>query len=159
MQLTWRQVMAWRTECHHLHCRAPRKKMLDVIARSGGLHTQLLSSAELTLRARVEGLDPETVHNALWQEHTLVKTWATRGTLHLLPASELSLWHNSYSHSRVDSPDLERLVDGIAEALDGRMLTREELTDEVSRITGSAELGGKIGQSWGTMDGCPSPPR
>ena len=154
MRLTWRQVMSWRTERHHLHRRAPRKKMLDVVARIGGLHAQLLSSAELTLWARVEGLDPQTVHIALWQERILVKTWAMRGTLHLLPARELTLWHsvfNSDSHSRVDSHDLGRLVEGIAEALDGRMLTREELAEEVSRITGSAELGGKIRQSWDTM--------
>lgn len=42
-------------------------------------------------------------------------------------------------------------MEGIAEALDGRLLTREELAGEVSRITGSAELGAKIRQSWGTM--------
>jgi uncharacterized protein YcaQ len=154
MRLTWRQVMSWRTERHHLHRRASRKKILDVIARIGGLHAQLLSSAELTLWARVEGLHPQAVQKALWEDRSLVKTWAMRGTLHLFPARELSLWHsvfNSHSRSRVDSHDLGRLVDGIAKALDGRMLTREELADEVSRITGSAELGGKIRQSWGTM--------
>lgn len=42
-------------------------------------------------------------------------------------------------------------MEGIAEALDGRILTREELAGEVSPITGSAELGAKIRQSWGTM--------
>ena len=163
MRLTWRQVMAWRTERHHLHRRASRKKMLDVIARIGGLHAQLLSSAELTLWARVEGLDPEAIHNALWQERTLVKTWAMRGTLHLLPARELMLWqaaiHKEPAYQKpfrpknfgVGSHDLERLVDGIGEALDGRMLTREELAVEVARITGSAELAAKIRQSWGTM--------
>jgi hypothetical protein len=40
--------MAWRTERQHLHRRASRAKMLEVIARIGGLHAQLLSSAELT---------------------------------------------------------------------------------------------------------------
>jgi hypothetical protein len=57
-RLTWRQVMAWRSERHHLHRRASHKKMMDVIARIGGLHLQLLSSAELTLWARAEGLAP-----------------------------------------------------------------------------------------------------
>ena len=163
MRLTWRQVLAWRTQRHYLHCRASGEKMLDVIARIGGLHAQLLSSAELSLWARVEGLDPQAVQRALWEERSLVKTWAMRGTLHLLPAAELTLWQAAFNtdpryrkpfwlrYFGVTSQELQRLVEGIAEALDGRMLTREELAGEVSRITGSAELGGKIRQSWGTM--------
>jgi hypothetical protein len=136
--------------------------MLDVIARIGGLHAQLLSSAELTLWARVEGLHPEAVQHALWQERSLVKTWAMRGTLHLLPSSELGLWQSVFNVDRYLKPfwlryfgvtgqDMEQLINGIAEALDGHLLTREELAAEVSRITGSAALGGKIRQSWGTM--------
>ena len=33
------------------------------------------------------------MQRALWEDRTLVKTWAMRGTLHLLPAGELPLWH------------------------------------------------------------------
>jgi hypothetical protein len=155
--------MAWRAERHHLHRRASRAKMLDVIARIGGLHAQLLSSAELTAWARIEGLDSGAVRHALWEERSLVKTWAMRGTLHLLPSSELTLWQAAFNtdprylkpfwlrNFGVSSHELERLVEGIAEALDNRILTREELAGEVSRITGSAELGAKIRQSWGTM--------
>ena len=51
-----------------------------------------MSCAELTLWTRVEGIERDAVSRALWEERTLVKTWAMRGTLHLLPASELSLW-------------------------------------------------------------------
>ena len=137
--------------------------MLEVIARIGGLHAQLLSSAELMIWARIEGLDSGAMRHALWQERSLVKTWAMRGTLHLLPSSELTLWQAAFNtdprylkpfwlrYFGVSSHELERLVEGIAEALDGRILTREELAGEVSRITGSAELGAKIRQSWGTM--------
>ncbi|NMH92498.1 winged helix DNA-binding domain-containing protein [Pseudonocardia bannensis] len=28
----------------------------------------------------------------LWTDRTLVRTWAMRGTLHLLPVDELDLW-------------------------------------------------------------------
>jgi hypothetical protein len=45
--------MALRAERHHLHRRASRTKMLQVIARIGGLHAQLLSSAELMTWARI----------------------------------------------------------------------------------------------------------
>src|SRR5579863_6208161 len=86
------QVMAWRVQRHHLHRRAPRAALLQVVAELGGVQAQLMSSAELTLWARIEHLEPEAVSHALWEERSLVKTWAMRGTLHLLPATELRLW-------------------------------------------------------------------
>ena len=43
--------------------------------------------------ARVEDLDRRAVQQTLWEDRTLVKTWAMRGTLHLLPAAELRMWH------------------------------------------------------------------
>jgi hypothetical protein len=97
-RLTWRQVMAWRSERHHLQRRATREKMLDVITQIGGLHAQLLSSAELTVWARVDSLSPQAVQHALWEERSLVKTWAMRGTLHLLAASELTLWQAAFNN-------------------------------------------------------------
>ena len=61
-----------------------------MVSRIAGLHAQLTASAELTLWARVAGLEADAVSRALWEERALVKTWAMRGTLHLLPSSELS---------------------------------------------------------------------
>ena len=87
-RLGWAQVMAWRTARHHLDERVPAKAMLDVVAEIAGVHVQVMSSAELTLAARVEGLGPDDVRCALWQERSLVKTWAMRGTLHLLPSAK-----------------------------------------------------------------------
>ena len=82
-RLDWAQVMAWQAARHHLDERAPAGAMLEVAARIAGVHAQVLSSAELTLWARVEGLAPEAVRHALWSDRSLVKTWAMRGTLHL----------------------------------------------------------------------------
>src|SRR5918996_6073590 len=89
IELTWPQALAWRMWRHHLTERAPREDMLEVAARIGGLHAQVMSSAELTLHARVEGLEREAVQQALWEDRSLVKLWAMRGTLNLLPAAEL----------------------------------------------------------------------
>lgn len=135
--------------------------MLDVVAEICGLHAQLMSSAELSLWTRLDGMEPDAVQRALWDDRTLVKTWAMRGTLHLLPSSELPLWQaglSTYRHylkpswSRafgITRADLDRLIAAISEALDGRMLTREELSEEVARLSGSAELGAKLRESWG----------
>jgi hypothetical protein len=123
----------------------------------------VLSSADLSLAARVEGLDPDAVPRALWSERSLVKTWAMRGTLHLLPAAEYPLWQAALSTRRtwesgawqrafgVTLAELERLNDAVAEALDDRLLTREELAAEVGRRTGSAELGDRLRESWGAL--------
>jgi hypothetical protein len=48
--------------------------------------------------------------------------------------------------------ELNRLTDAVATALEGRLLTREELAREVGRLIGSAAFGAKIGESsWGTI--------
>jgi uncharacterized protein YcaQ len=162
-KLSWKQVMAFRLGRHHLDERAPGGAMLEVADALCGLHAQVMSSAELTLWARVDGLEPDTVRRALWEERTLVKTWAMRGTLHLLPAAEFPLWQAALSTRRgyqagawlkafgVTTDELQRLIDAVGEALDGRMLTREELAAKVGELTGSAELGAKLRESWGAM--------
>jgi hypothetical protein len=139
--------------------------MLEVVRRLCGVHAQVMSSAELTLWARVEGLDRRAVQRALWEDRTLVKTWAMRGTLHLLPADELPVWHAALGTSRrylreaawqkyfgITLEELDRLTEAIAAALDGRVMTREELVQEVRRISGSVAFGTKLAQSsWGTI--------
>ena len=100
LKLTWAQAVAWRARRHHLDRRVPRGSLLAVASRLCGLHAQVLSSSELTVWARVNGLERNAVQRALWEERTLVKTWAMRGTLHLLPADELPLWRAALGTSR-----------------------------------------------------------
>lgn len=165
LKLSWKQAAAWRIRRHHLDRRAPAGSMLAVASRLCGLHAQLMSSAELTVWARVEDLDRKDVQRALWEDRTLVKTWAMRGTLHLLPADELPLWHSALSISPrylkpalwqkyfgITLEQLDRLTEAIGSALDGRVMTREELMREVERLTGSAAFSSQIAQSsWGTV--------
>jgi uncharacterized protein YcaQ len=159
--LTWPQALTWRMRRHHLIDRAAPAEMLDVAGRIGGLHAQVMSSAELTLHARVEGLEREAVAEALWEERSLVKLWAMRGTLHLLPAADLDTWLGAlatYDHYlkpawlrsfEITEEQLERLIEAIGEALDGELRTREELGAEVARVTRSPELEEKVQGSWG----------
>ena len=165
LQLTWPQAAAWRIRRHYLDQRAPVGSMLAVASRLCGFHAQVMSSAELTVWARVEGIDRQDVQRALWQDRTLVKTWAMRGTLHLLPSSELPLWHGALGTSRrylkstqwqkyfgITEEDLDRLTRAVGEALHSSVLTREELAQEVGRLVGSPSFGAKLAESsWGTM--------
>src|SRR2546427_11404915 len=140
LKFTGPRGAAWRIRRHPPDHRAPAGGMLAVASRLCGLHAQVMSSAELSVWARVEDLDRRAVQRALWEDRTLVKTWAMRGTLHLLPADELPLWHAALSTSRrylkpalcqkyfgITIEELDRLTEAIAAALDGRVMTREEL--------------------------------
>lgn len=162
--LTWAQVVAWRSRRHRLHERAPADGMLGLVADLCGVHAQVMSSAELTLWARLDGLDRDAVARALWEDRTLVKTWAMRGTLHLLPAKEYGFWQAALStqYVRFTKPawskasglqpdELEALIGAVRDALGGEPLTREELAQTVSRESGDPELGAALRESWGAM--------
>ncbi|MEA2973156.1 MAG: hypothetical protein QOG82_1614 [Actinomycetota bacterium] len=160
--MTWAQVGAWRMARHHLVERAPRSALLDVVSDICGLHAQLSSSAELTAWARVADLEPDAIATALGDDRSLVKSWAMRGTLHLLPSSEYGLWLgglSTYQHYLkpawstgfgISQDELKRMIAAVARALDGRSLTREELAAEVGRRTKSPALADKLLGSWGS---------
>jgi hypothetical protein len=147
---------------HHLTERAPKNALLDVVSDLCGLHAQLTSSAELTAWARVDDLEPGAVAAALADDRTLVKSWAMRGTLHLLRASEYGLWLGGLSTYRhylkptwskgfgISQDELTRMIAAVAKALDGKALTREELAAEVASITHSPGLAEKLLGSWGS---------
>jgi hypothetical protein len=162
-ELSWEQVAAWRMRAQGLAVRAPASDWLPVVERVCGLHAQVMSSAELMLHARVEGLGSDVVASALWESRALVKTWAMRGTLHLLPSEEYPLWQaalGQFEHYRragwlrgwkITAQEMEQLIETVGAALDGEPLTREELADEVVRVSGSAHLGELVRGSWGSM--------
>jgi hypothetical protein len=163
-ELSWADVAAWRARRQRLDERVPAAEMLGVTGELCGAHAQVMSSAELTLHARVDGLDPGDVATALWDDRTLVKTWAMRGTLHLLRADEYALWQAALSpqYERFTKPawsraagmtpdELERLIEAMADALDGDPLTREELADTVARRSKAPALGEKLRGSWGSL--------
>lgn len=121
-----------------------------------GVHAQVPSAAELQLGLRVAGITRTDVRRALWSDHSLVKTYGPRGTVHLFPSVELGLWNAALSAvpARSGLPEGARLtvaqtaqvIRAIAEALDGdspdrptpigAALTIDELDSEVARRAG-----------------------
>src|SRR6476620_2003185 len=89
--LTWDQVTAWRLAQQGLVPRLGRAGLREAAQRVIGAQAQVMSAAELALGARVEGLTREQVQQALWQDRTLVQTWAMRGTIHVFAAEDLPL--------------------------------------------------------------------
>jgi hypothetical protein len=153
-RLSWEQVLAWRLGRQRLVERASRTELVSVVRRIGGLHAQLMSSAELSVWARVDSLERGAVEGALWEERSLVKLWAMRGTLHLLPADELGAWLSALGtitdRGMTGHPRIDALSEAVGRALEGRVLSRDELAAAVQKLTGDRELGEWVGSSWGS---------
>jgi len=157
LALTWPGVLAWRTARQRLVPRAPRSERLEVVAQVGGLHAQVIASAELQWWTRLDEPGREDVARALWDDRSLVKTWAMRGTLHLLPAAELGLWCAALAplverglapavlnRVGVTRAEADAVAAAVPEALHGAELTREGLATAVGELTGRPALRDRI---------------
>ena len=121
----------------------------------GGIHAQVMGSAELQLAARVDGITQADVREAMWERRELAKSWTLRGTLHLHPADELRLWTAARravlgdADRETDSlSNVDAVVAAIGDALRGRQLTREALADEVAAVVGE-EPRPQLESGWG----------
>jgi uncharacterized protein YcaQ len=162
--LSWEAVLAWRMRRQHLEHRALATDLLTVASDLCGLHAQVTSSADLTLWARIDDYAPGTLEHVLWHDRALIKTWAMRGTLHMLPTSEFGEYIALLSHRpdntmkpawlrgfRITADQMTALKETIPRALTGEPLSRTELAEEVARISGDASLAEHLGHSWGAL--------
>jgi hypothetical protein len=134
----------------------------DVVRRLCGVQAQVASSAELAIRVRQRSSQPGEVGRAL-ADGRLIKTWAMRGTLHLLTPEEagayLSLmaagrtWERPswqrYFGMPIDAWDRLRPV--VREALEDGPLSREELVTAIVARPGLDHLGEVLRGGWGTL--------
>jgi len=70
---------------------APRAAVADVVRALVGLQAQDRNAALLAVGARAPGASVASVEDALSGERSVVRTWAMRGTIHLLAAEDLPL--------------------------------------------------------------------
>jgi hypothetical protein len=162
--LKWRQVNSWRLSQHCLSPRLKRQDFVKAVIRTGGIQAQVMSAAELALWARVDGLSPRDVQSALWQERTLVKTWAMRATLHLIAASEYPLyvaarslyesrnWLKYFTHFGITQTQYEAILAAVPQVLGSEPMTREQLATTLAEHIGAPELGNRLlSSSWGSL--------
>jgi hypothetical protein len=160
VKVSWRQALAWRMQ-RQLLDPIGRVPVANVVRRLGGVQAQVASSAELAVRLRRDASRPGEVTKAL-SDGRLIKTWAMRGALHLLTPDEggafLSLMAAGRSWERpawsryfgMTPERIERLRGAVRQALDGRVLTRDELVQAVTRQPGLEDIGEALRGSWGT---------
>ncbi|MFD9599364.1 winged helix DNA-binding domain-containing protein [Streptomyces sp. NPDC059970] len=120
----------------------------DAVGALPAAHAQVLSAAELSVGLRTTGATRTDVREALWTERTLVKTHGPRGTIHLLPMTELPMWTGALSavpagrnplpaDVRMTPEQTEAVLAAIADALTGAELTVDELSDAVVERAGA----------------------
>lgn len=161
--LKWQQVHTWRLAQHGLAPRFTGRDIMQAVERTGGIQAQVMSAAELALCTRVDGLAPHEVRAALWQDHTLVRTWAMRATLHMLTARELPLyvaarnwqndrsWARYFAESGLSPAQQDAYLAAVPHVLEQGPLTRQQLADAVEKHTGIANVRDFIlSTSWGS---------
>jgi hypothetical protein len=160
MNLTSERVLAWRMHRQFLD-RPAGLSTVAVVERLCGIQAQVAGCAEQAVAARQASPHRGGVAEAL-ADKTIIKTWAMRGTLHLLAADTaaayLSLlaaprtWEKgAWQRSFATAAQVEAIAGAAQEALAGAVLTREQLTDEIVRRTGDASLLAELTSGWGAV--------
>lgn len=165
-ELTWPQVHAWRLQRQFAVTSA-----VDAARRLCGVQAQVTSAAELAVAVRLDaqpraraaaapGGPADTLAAAL-ARGDLLRTWAMRGTLHVLhpqdAAAFLALvaaartWaKGSWQKTFLTLGQVDALAAAVTDLLaDGVPRTREQLVAHVRDTTAGQELADHVASSWG----------
>jgi hypothetical protein len=144
MELTWADVCGRRLARHGLT--TALHSAAGAAAAMCGAHAQVLPAAEVSIGLRAPGLTRAGVRDALWSDHSLIKTFGPRGTIHLLPAAELASWCGALSAvpsaarrppaMRLTDEQTDELVAAIGAILAGAELTVDEVTEALADRVG-----------------------
>jgi hypothetical protein len=83
------QLRLLRAAGQRLHDTSRPADMTGVVRTTVGLNAQRTLAMMLSLRARMPGVDRADVDETINESRTLVRTWAMRGTLHLVDARDI----------------------------------------------------------------------
>ncbi len=159
--VSWAQALAWRMRRHELDP-VGRLSAPEVVRRLSGVQAQVASSADLAIRVRSEAVKAGDVGRAL-AAGDLIKTWAMRGTLHLLTPEDAGVFLSVLAAGRtwerpvweryfgLDPAGIERFREAVREVLDGQAMTREELIAAVTVKPGLDHIGEALRSGWGTL--------
>ena len=158
VQVSWRQVAAFRLSRHHLSERVSLAKLSSVPGDVAGAQAQVLLAGQMSIWPRVKGATLKNVDSALWRDHSLVRAWGMRGTMFLLPSNELPIfvrgsgrralyflnWAIRHAGSK---QDVDKLLDRVADLLE-EPRTRTELAQLLTESHGY-KMKSKAAGGWG----------
>jgi hypothetical protein len=161
LKLSWAQALTWRMRRQLLEPIGDLP-LTEVVARLCGVQAQVASSAELAIRLRQQSSKAGDVGRAI-EDGRLIKTWAMRGTLHLLTPEDAGSYLSLMASGRTwELPTWQRYFGltpkhwelfrpAVREALDGNVLTREQLAAAVVATPGLEHVGKELASGWGTL--------
>jgi hypothetical protein len=133
-------------EASQLLHRPSRRSAVDVVRHLVGVQAQVVSASALAMRARTPGLTTERVRDARNRDRSIVRTWAMRGTLHLVAAEDYGWLIPMVTEPRVANADRRLHQEGVSREHAGRAvrsiermleregpLTRPEIADRLRR--------------------------
>ena len=151
-QATREQVLAFRLAGHNLGRRLPPGSLLAAAAACG-VQNSPPGSAALALAARVEGLTPADIDRALEVDKSLLQIWSLRQSRYFIPTKDLDAFTVAIQPQDEESwrytmqgfvPILDQMGmsateavalvrAALADALDGRELTKREMGVELAK--------------------------
>lgn len=156
------QVAAWRMGRQFVD---PRTTLgaSDIVGRLCGVQAQVWSAAELAVALRQTNPDGDAVDRDV-ADLTLMKTWAMRGTLHLLRPgdagaflslmADLGTWRKpSWTKaSGVTPKQIDELTDEVSTILEGGAeLTRDQLVTRLIADKRFAGMEERLRSGWGSV--------
>jgi hypothetical protein len=136
--------------------------IVETVRALAGVQAQVASSAELAVALRRQSPRPGEVEQQL-AERQLMRTWAMRGTLHLLAPEdagaylalvgalrtwERPAWQRNFG---VTAAEIEQLAETVSDVLADRVLEREQLIDEIAARAGNRNLDEHLRSGWGAV--------
>jgi hypothetical protein len=149
-EMDWAE-MDWATACgrrltrHGLTAASALGSAAAAAAAMCGAHAQVLPAAEVSIGLRAADVTRTDVQAALWSDHSLIKTFGPRGTIHLLAAADVALWCGALSAvpgkprppaMRLTDEETDELVAAIGAILVDAELTVDELTEALADRVG-----------------------
>ncbi len=140
--LKWSQISAFRLRRHHFADQKP-VDLVAICRNVCGVQAQLTTAAEIAFWARRHDLPRASIHAALWENRSLVKTSCMRQTLHVIPAADFSIYISALRKSRMAAlwrimsrfgiapKEVEVINAAIMDTLRGGPMPQRELMEQI----------------------------
>lgn len=150
IKLTWDQINTWRLVKQGIIKK--ESDLLKALSKNGSLQSQVASASFLALHARTNNLKQNDIESALWIDHSVIRTWAMRNTLHLIATRDLPLyvaansflhaynWDKYFEYYGFSKKEHDTFINAIPQILGKEPITKEQLGESIAKKTGVKEF-------------------
>ncbi len=131
MEFTLKQINRYYIKSHSLLCDSHQKNPVEVVREICGLNAQSARAPYLSLWGRIEGFKKSELSKALYEDKLLIKTWLLRGTVHIVPVQDFTIYQKALHGYLVER--LRRYLKGVSFGLKAneRVKLHQSILDEL----------------------------